>query len=73
MRDEMMIKLVRNSKPFASEGEVGDVILKVTTQVPKPLSGDFTMQELSGTWGILQPTGNLTAEYAERRREEISG
>ena len=31
------------------------------------------MQELSGTWGILQPTGNLTAEYAERRREEISG
>jgi len=25
------------------------------------------MQELSGTWGILQPTGNLTAEYAERR------
>jgi len=31
------------------------------------------MQELSGTWGILQPTENLTAEYAERRREEISG
>ena len=47
--------------------------INVTTQVPKPLSGDFTMQELSGTWGILQPTGNLTAEYAERRREEISG
>jgi len=29
MGDEMMIKLVRNSKPFASEGEVGDVILKL--------------------------------------------
>ncbi|MEA1895411.1 MAG: hypothetical protein U9N36_09480, partial [Euryarchaeota archaeon] len=27
------------------------------------------MQELSRTWSILQPTGNLTAEYAERRRE----
>ena len=46
---------------------------RVTTQVPKPLSGDFTMQELSGTWSILQPTGNLTAEYAERRRGGING
>ena len=55
--------------------KINDVKVKqmVTTQVPKPLSGDFTMQELSGTWGILQPTENLTAEYAERRREEISG
>ena len=31
------------------------------------------MQELSGTWSILQPTGNLTAEFAERRRDEING
>ncbi|KAF5410154.1 MAG: hypothetical protein C5S47_07740 [Candidatus Methanogasteraceae archaeon] len=30
------------------------------------------MQELSGTWNILQPTGNLTAEYAERLRVEIN-
>ncbi len=29
MRDEMMIKLVRNSKPFASEGEVEEVISKL--------------------------------------------
>ncbi len=26
----------------------------VTTQVPKPLSRDFTMQELSRTWGIIE-------------------
>ncbi|MEA1893940.1 MAG: hypothetical protein U9N36_01810 [Euryarchaeota archaeon] len=26
------------------------------------------MQELSKTWNILQPTGNLTAECAEGRR-----
>jgi len=29
MRDEMMVKLVRNSKPFASEGEVEEVISKL--------------------------------------------
>ncbi|MEA1895870.1 MAG: hypothetical protein U9N36_11900 [Euryarchaeota archaeon] len=36
-------------------------------------SGDFTMQELSKTRNILQPTGNLTAEYAEGRRGKING
>ncbi len=37
---------------------------EVTTQVPKPLSWDFTMQELPGTWGILQPN----TEYNRRVR-----
>ena len=29
MEDKTIIKLMRNSKPFASEGEIGDVILKL--------------------------------------------
>jgi len=35
--------------------QMGKVFIKtgVTTQVPKPPSEDFTMQELPETWGIL--------------------
>ena len=39
----------------------------------KPSSGDFTMQELLGTWGYYNQTGNLTAECAEVRGGEING
>ena len=58
--------------PRATE-EVVKPILEVTTQVPKPLSGDFTIQELPGTWAYCSQTGNLTAECAEGRRGEING
>ncbi len=64
--------LVINLSVFFTPGQVVSNLI-VTTQVPKPLSGDFTMQKLSGTWSILQPTGNLTAECAEGRRGKING
>ena len=55
----------------AEEHWKGDFI--VTTQVPKPLSGDFTMQGLPETWEYCNQTGNLTAECAEGRGGGING
>ncbi|MEA1894060.1 MAG: AAA family ATPase [Euryarchaeota archaeon] len=65
---------IKLSGELDKPGEERNLVIKCNySGTQNHYSGDFTMQELSKTWSILQPTGNLTAECAEGRRGKING